>query len=231
AALRLVSTALFGSPGLLGAVSACTTPAGGLSQEAVGAALPDPPDIGTGWSLVGTTKQRPTDTPPGDALRDAAANDPACYDALVALSALDQEGHPARFARAVYRHPADAGPSGDRDLTLTVETYETPPDAAARVRAVTNACTQPLTTAAGIRKVTMTVAPHAYATTNAVGYTVDYSTNGLRYAYDYVVATRGHATITASVTGPSRTANELVLERAISLASARLDAAQGDTPG
>ncbi len=90
AALGLTATVLSG----------CSGGVGGLSQQAVGAALPDPVDIGTGWELVGTTTQRPTQPPPGDAVTDAAASEPACHDALVALSGTAQEGNPTRFARS-----------------------------------------------------------------------------------------------------------------------------------
>ncbi len=220
AALGLTATVLSG----------CSGGVGGLSQQAVGAALPDPVDIGTGWELVGTTTQRPTQPPPGDAVTDAAASEPACHDALVALSGTAQEGNPTRFARSVYRHPSGTGLSADRDLTLTVEAFGTPPDVPGRVRAVTAACTEKLTTAAGIRKVTMTTDEHRYKTPGAVGYTVLYSTDGLRYSYDYVAVTRGQAVITASTTGPSAAANGVVLERAITLATARLAAAQGGGP-
>lgn len=93
----------------------------------------------------------PTPDPaaPGDAVTDAAASEPACHDALVALSGTAQEGNPTRFARSVYRHPSGTGLSADRDLTLTVEAFGTPPDVPGRVRvAVTAACTEKLTTAA-----------------------------------------------------------------------------------
>lgn len=209
------------------ALTGCSRADGGISQQAVGAALPDPVDIGTGWSLVGTTKQRPTQAPPGDAVTDAAVAEPACHDAFVALAAAGQEGNPTRFARSVYRQPSGAGPSADRDLTLTVEAFGTPPDVPGRVRSVTAACTEPLTTAAGIRKVQMTIREHRYKTPGAAGYTVLYSTDGLRYAYDYVAVTRGQAVVSASITGPSAAANGTVLERAITLATARLAAAQG----
>lgn len=224
---RSALAALVAAGLVVGALTGCAGDRGGLSQQAVGAALPDPADIGTGWTLVGTTTQRPTDAPPSDSVTDAAADEPACHAALVALSAADQEGSPKRFARSVYRDPAATGSTADRDLTLTVEAFASPPDVPGLVRAVTQACTEPLTTAAGIRKVRMTIEEHRYATAGAAGYTVLYSTDGLRYAYDYVAVARGEAVVSASTTGPSAAANAVVLQRAISLATARLNAAQG----
>ena len=191
--------------------------------------MPQAGELGASWSLVGTTRQPPTEAPPDDALIDAAQGEPACRDALKALAASGDA--PAHFARSVYRFHPKAGPVADRDLTLTVATYDSLPDRAGQVRAVTSACTEPLTTRAGVRTVQMTVDSHSYPVKGAVGYTVAYTTDGLRYAYDYVVATRGQALVTATVTGPDTTSNGAALKRAVSLVTARLDGAQPTATG
>ncbi|GAB95193.1 hypothetical protein BJY21_002630 [Kineosphaera limosa] len=216
----------FGSILLL---SACTLSPGGLSEKQVGSALPTAGELGREWQLVGTTTQRPAEASWDDALTDASAEDPACRTALLALEEALVTPEPARFARSVYRNPTQ-GANADRDLTVTVETFDAPPDRPAAVRAMTEACTEPMRTRAGIRTVTMTVTEHDDSNANTAGYSVTYNTDGLRYSFDYVLARRTHAVVAASVTGPSSSANQRLLRQAVELTGTNLDRAGGTQP-
>lgn len=212
-------------------LAGCTITPGGLSEQQLGSSLPSAAELGRGWSLVGTATERPQDGGWDDALTDAASGEADCRDALGELEKVQARPEAARFARSVYRSPS-RGARADRDLTLTLETFDSPPDRAGAVRAMTAACSDPqapLTTRAGIRTVTMTVAPHDGGV-GGTGYSVEYETDGLRYSFDYVVADRDRALITASITGPSSAANQEVLQRAVTLAGANLDRARGNAP-
>ena len=212
-------------------LAGCTITPGGLSEQQLGSSLPSAAELGRGWSLVGTTTQRPDGGGWDDALTDAASQEQACRQALADLRTVQSQPEAARFARSVYRRAA-SGPTADRDLTLTVETFDTVPDRAAAVREMTQACSDtesPLTTRAGIRRVTMTVTPHENQT-NGTGYSVEYETDGLSYAFDYIVAHRDRAVITATITGPSSDGNQELLDRAVTLAAANLERARGNAP-
>lgn len=212
-------------------LAACTITPGGLSEQQLGSSLPSAAELGRGWSLVGTTTERPQDGGWDDALTDAASGEAACRDALTALDEVQAQPEAARFARSVYRSPS-TGASADRDLTLTIETFDSVPDRARAVRAMTTACSNPqarLETRAGIRTVTITVSPHE-GEAGGTGYSVEYETDGLAYFFDYVVAGRDRALITASVTGPTSAANQEVLQRAVTSAGANLDRARGNAP-
>lgn len=211
-------------------LAGCTINPGGLSEQQVGSSLPSAAEIGRGWSLVGTTTSRPEGGGWDDALTDAATSEPACRNALVNLATVQSQPQAARFARSIYRSTA-IGSNPDRDLTLTMETFDAVPDRAGAVRAMTSACSDTgakLATRAGIRTVTMTVTPAQNQA--GTGYSVRYETGGLSYAFDYLVADRDRALITASTTGRSSAANQEVLQRAVTLAGANLDRARGNAP-
>lgn len=210
-------------------LSACSLSPGGLSEQEVSAAMPTAGEIGRGWELVGTTNQRPQESAWDDALTEAAADQPGCRSALTSLEADLARPEPARFIRSVYRHQTE-GAASDRDLTLTVETFDQAPDRPTAIRAMTAACTKPLKTRAGVRTVTMSVKGLDEGATNTAGYSVTYETAGLAYSFDYVLARQDRAIVAASVTGPSSEANEQLLRQAIRLAGANLDRARGSQP-
>ncbi len=210
-------------------VSSCAASPGGLSEQQLATALPAAAEIGPGWASVGTTTQPPADDVWDDALTAAAVHEPRCHEALLALDEAGRAPTPSRFARSIYRKPA-AGAAADQDLTLTIETFETVPDRWSAIRAMRQACAEPLRTKAGVRTVTMTVKPHDDPGAGTVGYTVQYRTSGLTYSFDYVLARRDQALVSASTTGPSTSANQSLLRQVAGVAAANLDRVQGQAP-
>lgn len=213
-------------------LAGCTITPGGLSGQQLSSALPSAAEVGSGWTLVGTTSDRPQGLTWDDALTEAASGEPDCHAALTELEALQEQADPARFARSVYREPT-SGAGSDRDLTLTLETYDSVPDRATAVREMNQACadtSSPLRTRAGVRRVTMTVSPLQTPDARSAGYSVHYQTDDLEYSFDYLVATRDRALVTATVTGPSSEANRQLLQQVVTLAAGNLDRARGGQP-
>ncbi len=210
-------------------LAGCSMTPGGLSAQQLRTSLPAAAEVGPGWTLVGTTTSRPTDSSWDDALTEAAKDTSACHDALLALEQAQEQPAPARFARSIYRREA-AGADSDRDLTLTLETFGTVPDRRAAIHAMTAACAEPMRLKAGVRTVTMIVRDHEDTAPGSVGYSVEYRTSGLSYSFDYLLARREGALVSASTTGPSSAGNQDVLRRAVTLAGGNLERARGATP-